>query len=320
MANYASLLFDGQEVFDVSAASAVLNWHAQPSSVLAVTRSQKDKESRFDPIKHPEKKDSEVKFFSKPQEHRTCPPTPTLSNLGTPPSNQRPLIAPVQSMPQAFNLWPPRVNTEEAFKNRCTMPAKTKDVEMKDTNTKAKPNPSYHFMSDIQEMYDLDKIVHKKVNKTIVHLELGELLMLSAFLQKSISNLTKTQREYNTKPIIANVVEVLEDADWEEEFTSELAGGYESDDEEYHQTLPTADSSTNSGYIESCIGLEFDEGSEDKQEIMTRYASAVKIHLMPQPLFAMITGRFRGKFAGLDVIFMVDTRLELNLMSQEIYN
>jgi len=48
--------------------------------------------------------------------------------------------------------------------------------------TKAKPNPSYHFTSDIQEMYDLDKIVCEKVNKTIIHLELGELLALLAFL------------------------------------------------------------------------------------------------------------------------------------------
>ena len=80
------------------------------------------------------------------------------------------------------------------------------------------------------------------------------------------------------------------------------------------------DISTNLGYVESRIGLEFDEATENKEEIMIRYASAVKIHLTPQPLFAMITGRFRGKFAGLDVIFMVDTGSELNLVSQEFYN
>jgi len=50
MANYASLLFDGQEVlssevFNVSSVSAVPAWHAQPSSILAVTHSQKDKET-----------------------------------------------------------------------------------------------------------------------------------------------------------------------------------------------------------------------------------------------------------------------------------
>ena len=65
-------------------------------------------------------------------------------------------------------------------------------------NAKAKSSPSFHFMADIQEMYDLDKIVREKVNKMIVHLKLGELLALSAFLQKSVGNLTKTHREYNS--------------------------------------------------------------------------------------------------------------------------
>ena len=81
-------------------------------------------------------------------------------------------------------------------------------------------------------MYDLDRIVQEKVNKTIIHLELRELLALSAFLQKSISNLTKTQHEYNTKPVVANVDEVLKEVDWEEEeLTLELVGGYDLDDD-----------------------------------------------------------------------------------------
>jgi len=49
MANYAGLLYDGQEILS----SEVFN--ASPSSMLAVTCSQKDKETHFDPIKRPEK-------------------------------------------------------------------------------------------------------------------------------------------------------------------------------------------------------------------------------------------------------------------------
>jgi len=335
MANYASLLFDGQEVlssevFNASTSSVVPEWRASPSSTLAVTRSQKDKETRFDPIKHPEKQQAKAKSTPKTRE----PPVPMLSNLrpanapvqSTPQAfNLRPPA--VQSTPQAFNLWPPPVNTEDAFKNRQTASSKpkgvnTKDVEMKDANTKAKSAPSYHFTSDIQEMYDLEKIVQEKVNKTLVHLELGELLAISAFLQKSVSNMTKTHQEYVSKPVVANVVEVLEETDWaEEEISSpELAGGYDSDDEDYYRSLPEAESFTNSGFIESRIGLKFDESTESKEEILIRYASAVKIHLTPQPLFAMVTGRFQGKFAGLDVVFMVNTGSELNLMSQEFYD
>ena len=316
MANYAGLLFDGEEVlssevFNASPSAAIPEWRAPPSSALAVTRSQKDKETRFDPIKRPEKKQTEAK----PIPNSNKPPVPTPNNL-------RPAIAPVQSTPQAFNLRPPVINTEDAFKNRRAAPSKTKDVEMKDTTTKAKSTPAYHFTSDIQEMHDLDKIVREKVNKTIVQLELGELLAISAFLQKSVSNMTKTRREYTSKPVVANVVEVLEETEWTEgdASTSDLAGGYESDDEEFYRSLPVAESSTNSGFIESRVGLEFNESIETKEDILIRYASAVKIHPTPQPLFAMVTGRFKGKFAGVDVIFMIDTGSELNLMAKEFYD
>jgi len=48
-------------------------------------------------------------------------------------------------MPQAFNLRPPVANTEDTFKNHRATPARTKDVEMKEANTKAKSSPAYHF-------------------------------------------------------------------------------------------------------------------------------------------------------------------------------
>jgi len=59
MANYAGLMFDGQEVlsaevFNPSHSLVVPEWRASPSSTLAVTHSQKGKETCFDPIKHPE--------------------------------------------------------------------------------------------------------------------------------------------------------------------------------------------------------------------------------------------------------------------------
>lgn len=70
--------------------------------------------------------------------------------------------------------------------------------------------------------------------------------------------------------MVANAVEVLEEMDWEEEeLKAELTGGYESDDDEnYYRTSPIAETSTSLGYIESCIGLEFDEATESKEYIM----------------------------------------------------
>lgn len=34
----------------------------------------------------------------------------------------------------------------------------------------------------------------------------------------------------------------------------------------------------------------------------------------------MVTGRFKGKFAGIDAVFMIDTGSELNLIAQEFYD
>jgi len=56
MTSYAGLQFDGEdvlsdEVFNVSTTSLVPAWRVPPSSTLAVTRSQKEKEVHFDPIK-----------------------------------------------------------------------------------------------------------------------------------------------------------------------------------------------------------------------------------------------------------------------------
>jgi len=72
MANYASLLFDGKEVltsetFNTSPSSIIPEWHTSPSSTLAVTHLQKDKEVRFDPIKHPERQEPEAKPFLSPK-------------------------------------------------------------------------------------------------------------------------------------------------------------------------------------------------------------------------------------------------------------
>ena len=72
MTSYAGLQFDGEdvlacEVYDSSPATVIPAWRASPSSALAVTRSQKDKEVRFDPIKRPEKKENEVKSLPKPK-------------------------------------------------------------------------------------------------------------------------------------------------------------------------------------------------------------------------------------------------------------
>jgi len=70
MANYAGLLFDGQEVlssevFNMLSSSVIPEWQVPPSSTLSIMCSQKDKDTCFDPIKHLEKQGTEAK--SKPK-------------------------------------------------------------------------------------------------------------------------------------------------------------------------------------------------------------------------------------------------------------
>ena len=101
---------------------------------------------------------------------------------------------------------------------------------------------------------------------------------------------------------------------------SELTGGYDSDDEDFYCSLPEAESFVNSSFVELRVGLEFDESTELKEDILIHYASAVKNHLTPQPLFVMVTGHFWGKFARLEAVFMIDTGSELNLIAQEFYD
>jgi len=157
MANYAGLLFNGQEVlstevFNASPSSVLPEWCVSPSSTLVVTHSQKDKETCFDPIKCLEKQQTEAKSVPKSKET----PIPMLSNLIL--VNASVQLTPqafnlwppaVQSTPQAFNLQPPAANTEDVFKNHQMASSKTKDMDMKDVNSKAKSAPSYHFTSDI---------------------------------------------------------------------------------------------------------------------------------------------------------------------------
>jgi len=171
---------------------------------------------------------------------------------------------------------------------------------------------------------EIDLTCHHEITSkavSIVQLELGELLAISAFLQKSVSNMMRTHQEYTSKPVVVNIIEVLEETEWvDKEISSTgLAGGYESDDEDFYHSLPAAESFTNSSFVKSQVGLEFDESSKLKEDIMIHYASAVKIYPTPQPLFTMVTGCFKGKSTGVDIIFMIDTGSELNLMAKEFY-
>jgi hypothetical protein len=146
-------------------------------------------------------------------------------------------------------------------------------------------------------MVDSDAI-QQKILETMITLPLKEILGISPELQKRFAGLTKTRREYTSKPVVATTLDDLtpnDPTEYEDEVQDE-----------------SKDPFTNSELL-----LTYDEDTEDVNDILLRYSSAVKIHT--NPLFAMTTGRFEGKLGDRQVVFMVDTGSELNLISDELY-
>ncbi|KAF8223810.1 hypothetical protein L208DRAFT_1315047 [Tricholoma matsutake] len=169
---------------------------------------------------------------------------------------------------------------------------------MQDTT---KNKGGYHFTSTIQEMADSD-VVQSRILDTMITLPLHDIIGMSADLQKHFAGLTKTQREYSQKVVAASYGQ----GECEDECGSECESDSElSTDEEYQENAT----------MESRLQFSYDR-NEDVCKVLECYSSAVSLHTAP--LFAMSTGSFEGNMAGHKVTFMVDTGLELNLMSEDL--
>ncbi|GLB40078.1 hypothetical protein LshimejAT787_0705880 [Lyophyllum shimeji] len=341
LSNFAGLQFDGRDVMDdevygVSAASTVPAWRATASPA---TRSGKES-VRHDPLKRPAPKakpdppviprmtqtDNDTQRSSRLKTAAPEAPRATASKPSPEANSQVP--APQPSKSKAPNAKPtpapPAINTKDGYRNAKRAP---KDVEMRDGTGRYPPpkaGPTYHFTSSIQESFDALSL-QEQILSTPITLTLGSLLGSSPEMQRRFANLTKTRREYTDKadkPVVANLVEALENdpnEDNEDEcvwFTSQAdadGDAPDSDDEEEYEAIfsPTIVKS------ESRVQVDYDPNVDDEDDIYARYASAVRMHV--QPLYAMVTGRFRGKFAGQWVFFMVDCGSELNIVGTELY-
>ena len=197
-------------------------------------------------------------------------------------------------------------NTEEAWRQRknvtkTSTPQAPTDANAQDPNkTGNKPTSGYHFTSSIQEMIDGD-VVQQKILNTLITLPLKEILGISPDMQKRFSGLTKTRREYTSKLVIATPHD-------------ETDGVIQ---EEYSPGVRTSSKAVADRFQHSELHVSFDEETEDVEEILIRYSSAVKIHT--NSLFAMTTGHFEGILAGHHVSFMIDTGSELNLIADALF-
>jgi hypothetical protein len=201
---------------------------------------------------------------------------------------------------------PHPANMEEAWHQQKTIPKTTTmqapvEVDTQDPNkTGVKSTSSYHFMSSIQEMIDGD-IVQQKNLDTLIMLPLKEILGISPDMQKRFSGLMKTQHEYTSKLVIATCND--DDSDDSKEI--------------YSPEMRASNEAISNPFEHSELHVSFDKGTENVEEILIWYSSAVKIHT--NPLFAKMTGHFEGTLAGHYISFMIDTGSELNLIADALF-
>ncbi|KAF8055958.1 hypothetical protein FPV67DRAFT_1678906 [Lyophyllum atratum] len=353
---FAGLQYDGVDyeedtLFDygVRSASATQStaWRAFASPA---ERTQKE-DQRHDPTKRPAKKAPAAPpilphpddlnanpHLTRKRAHLEKPPN-TMPGPTRTPSNPPPRLPqrdepmdvaePPRAPSTSHNMpRPPPVNTEQAFKNNRKRvppnppkPSKPpQDVDMR--NTAKGPNKNtagYHFTSSVQEMVDMDS-VQAKILEATINISVRDLLGCSPELQRRMANLTRTRRDYTDKTVMVQYGEQGENSGSEDEYDSE------EEDEVYasafmatYEDNVSSNQADTEGMINSRVAMTFDTGRDTEDSVLERYAHAVKIHYEPVPLFAMVTGRFNGKFGGVDVSFMIDTGSELNLVSRDVY-
>lgn len=168
-----------------------------------------------------------------------------------------------------------------------------------------KGHSTYHFTSTVQEKVDLSAVEARLLDETMITMTVGQFLGCSPEFQKRMANMTKTRREYTDKMVVANRVETFDEdlcpCGCAELKTEGVSAGEEIE------------------YSGSKVHVEYDTDVMTEDAIEVRYASAVKLHKHPVPLFAMVTGKFEGTFGGIKTVFMVDTGSELNLCPGYLY-
>jgi hypothetical protein len=300
---HAGIQCDGHDLLDrdVYAISSTSTW---PISYLAT---QSQKESLFEPYpsKKPERKQKLAPIIPPPTKQTPELQKPVPPPLPTVPSVQQ-ASKPVKTTPNMLSQptlapQPPYRNTADAWKDqRKAKPVAKKldhqDVKMQDAS---KNKGGYHFTSTVQEMADGDTI-QAHILDTIIMLPLQEILGISADLQKRFASLTKTQQEYSPKTATASH-SYIEDHDY--------SSGGESDYEMEADSQLQENNMTEGSRLQLSYNAQ-----EDVHEILECYMSAVS--LQAALLFAMATRHFEGSMAGHNVVFMVDTGSELNLMSE----
>ncbi|KAJ3964711.1 hypothetical protein EV361DRAFT_976582 [Lentinula raphanica] len=304
--SYGNATIFGQNVFGISSLDQSGVEEAMDMQVYPSLRSGRDTGARFNPAgqqgrENRRRAEQDPNNFDKPgfrpPEARGKAPSPTIRT-------EQVRKEPEPTKPEArIDIPPPTnpVNRPEGWKK--SQPSTTKfkgkekeeDIEMTD-NKAGKAGPSqghFHYTSDLQKRAD-PKSVLDKVLETDITVSLAELVGCSPTLQKMISEVARTRREYGKEVVSAIVSEYVDEAD--EAFVDE------------GDALEEGQVSTG-----LCIA---EEDRPRLQKFLRTYSNAVT--QSTTKYYAMVTGVFTVIIRGKMFRAMIDTGSELNVGDEDI--
>ncbi|KAJ3831351.1 hypothetical protein F5878DRAFT_667646 [Lentinula raphanica] len=304
--SYGNATIFGQNVFGISSLDQSGVEEAMDMQVYPSLRSGRDTGARFNPAgqqgrENRRRAEQDPNNFDKPgfrpPEARGKAPSLTIRT-------EQVRQEPEPTKPEArIDIPPPTnpVNRPEGWKK--SQPSTTKfkgkekeeDIEMTD-NKAGKAGPSqehFHYTSDLQKRAD-PKSVLDKVLETDITVSLAELVGCSPTLQKMISEVARTRREYGKEVVSAIVSEYVDEAD--EAFVDE------------GDALEEGQVSTG-----LCIA---EEDRPRLQKFLRTYSNAVT--QSTTKYYAMVTGVFTVIIRGKMFRAMIDTGSELNVGDEDI--
>ncbi|KAJ3765220.1 hypothetical protein FB446DRAFT_655560 [Lentinula raphanica] len=305
--SYGNANIFGNNVFGVASLDQrgmeeVLDSQAYPS-----LRSGRDTNSRFNPAsqqgrENRKRLEKDPNGFERPgfqPPGARAPPEPTI--LTEQPRGEGPEAA------AKIDIPPPTdpINRPEGWKKSLPSNSKGKekereDVEMKEGDRKGSGGnrgqhggTSFHYTSDLQKRADPKRVLDKVLD-TEITLSLVDLVGCSPALQKLISEVARTRREYGKEMVSAIVSQFVDSG--EEAIVDE---GYEYDE----------------GQVSSGLCVAEDDRPR-LQNFLRTYANAVT--QSTTKYYAMVTGVFMILIGGRPFKAMIDTGSELNVGSEDI--
>ncbi|KAJ3765183.1 hypothetical protein FB446DRAFT_655593 [Lentinula raphanica] len=299
--SYGNATIFGQNVFGVSSLDQDGIEEAMEKQAYPSLRSGRDTSTRFNPSnqqgrENRRRTDQDPNTFDKPGFRPPRVPNPTIRTDETRKESEA-------KGPQAkIDIPPPThpVNRPEGWKDSLPSSSKgkgkEKDVEMSDEKGGKQGithGQGFHYTSDLQKRADPKRVLDK-VLETDITVSLAELVGCSPTLQKMISEVARTRREYGKEVVSAIVSEYVEET--EDAFVDEGDAREE-------------------GQVSS--GLRVAEEDRPRlQQFLRTYANAVT--QSTTKYYAMVTGVFTVMIRGKAFRAMIDTGSELNVGDEDI--